>query len=131
MFEDKFFLAVNQSHPLAKQKTVDWKDIENDQLLLLEEGHCLRDQALEVCSLAGIRESVDFKATSLETLRYMVAAGMGMTLMPEIACKNNDDLSYLRFRSKQPFRTIGLVYRRSSSCKMLIAAAVKLLTRVC
>ena len=60
-------------------------DLKGEKLLLLEEGHCLRDQALEVCSRVGMRDQQDFRATSLETLRQMVATGAGVTLLPELA----------------------------------------------
>ncbi|MGH8369715.1 MAG: LysR substrate-binding domain-containing protein, partial [Gammaproteobacteria bacterium] len=79
LFEEPFLLAVPEKHPLAKRATVTMDDLQDQDLLLLEEGHCLRDQALEVCHLGGAHERSGFRATSLETLRYMVAGGTGIT----------------------------------------------------
>ena len=62
-------------------------DLNGETLLLLEDGHCLRDQALDVCSRIDVKESEDYRATSLETLRQMVAAGLGITLLPELATR--------------------------------------------
>ncbi|HVS77927.1 MAG TPA: LysR substrate-binding domain-containing protein, partial [Steroidobacteraceae bacterium] len=67
LFAEPFTVAVPERHPLARRERVQVSDLENETLLLLEEGHCLRDQALEVCSRVGAGESQDFRATSLET----------------------------------------------------------------
>ena len=85
LFDEPFVLAVPETHPLAKQRHAKVSDMENETLLLLDDGHCLRDQALEVCSRTGVNERQDFRATSLETLRQMVAAGVGATLLPALA----------------------------------------------
>ena len=87
--------------------------------MLLEDGHCLRDQALEICSMVRAYENQDFRATSLETLRQMVANGTGITLIPEIAVRNDDKISYIKIFNA-PFRTIGIHYRKSSVQKNLI-----------
>ncbi len=79
----KSFLATPLDHPLAKRKSVNFGDLEDKTVLLLEEGHCLREQALAVCHRAQATEAKNFRATSLETLRSMVAAGVGITLMPD------------------------------------------------
>ncbi|HYW76702.1 MAG TPA: LysR substrate-binding domain-containing protein, partial [Gammaproteobacteria bacterium] len=85
---------------------------------LLEEGHCLRDQALEVCHLSGAQERTGFRATSLETLRHMVAAGVGMTLLPVMATKSpaaqSEDVALVRFRKPVPHRRIAMFWRSSS-----------------
>src|SRR5215469_13946971 len=87
LYREDFLLAVPERHPLAGRERVRVSDLEDETLLLLEEGHCLRDQALEVCSGVGVHDSQDFRATSLETLRQMVAAGAGVTLLPELASR--------------------------------------------
>jgi LysR family hydrogen peroxide-inducible transcriptional activator len=120
LFDEEFVLALPLQHALAKQKNVNFADLENKTLLLLEEGHCLRDQALTVCHRAHAKESKSFRATSLETLRHMVAAGVGMTLMPKLACRANDGICYLPFASPIPKRTVGLVWRESSAKKILL-----------
>ena len=111
-------LAVPQGHPLAARKALDMRALDGERLLLLEDGHCLRDQALEVCRLAGAGETGEFRATSLETLRQMVAAGVGITLLPMLAVSapvaQSDDIALLPFAKAAPSRRIALVWRRSS-----------------
>ena len=86
LYEEPFTVAMPAHHRLARQDEHHASTISKDEtLLLLEDGHCLRDQALEVCSRVGVHEKQDFRATSLETLRQMVAAGAGITLLPELA----------------------------------------------
>src|SRR5882672_8058049 len=84
LYDEPFTVAMPANHPLADRASVNLKDLA-DELLLLEDGHCLRDQALEVCSRGGLHENDDYRATSLETLRQMVAAGHGITLLPGLA----------------------------------------------
>jgi LysR family hydrogen peroxide-inducible transcriptional activator len=95
-------------------------------LLLLEDGHCLRDQALEVCSRVDVREAEDFRATSLETLRQMVVAGLGITLLPEMAVESpygsQRGLTVRQFANPKPSRTVGAVWRKSSTREAAIAA---------
>lgn len=119
LFEEPFVLAVPESHPLRTKPAIELDDLQQQELLLLEDGHCLRDQALEVCQLAGAHEKLDFHATSMETLRQMVAAGTGITLMPVMAVKppvaHTDNLVTRPFRQPGPTRTIALVWRKSSA----------------
>lgn len=114
LFDDPFSLAVPAGHPFAKKKTVTTDELSNENLLLLEEGHCLRNQALEVCTLIGASESQDFRATSLETLRQMVISGLGITLIPKLAEKADKNIVYIPLEP-EPFRTIGLVWRKTSA----------------
>ena len=124
LFEEPFMLALPQSHPLADQRVVNLGDLEGSELLLLADGHCLRDHALEVCALAGASERVDFHATSMETLRQMVAADVGITLMPVLAIKPpiavTDNIALRPFAAPAPSRTIALVWRRSSALGTLM-----------
>ena len=119
LFEEPFVLAVPRTHPLAKRSTLSLHDLAHERLLLLEDGHCLRDQALDVCTLAGSGERNGFRATSLETLRQMVAANVGITLLPTLSVKppvaHSEDIHLLRFRDSQPSRRIAMVWRRSSA----------------
>jgi len=129
LFDDEFLLAVPPEHPLAKQQSVDQKALKNHRLLLLEEGHCLRDQALEICGLNGIAEEQDFRATGLETLRQMVKAGSGITFMPNIAVqKDETGIHYVPFTSPAPVRTIGLVWRKTTARQQVIDKLVEQLT---
>jgi LysR family hydrogen peroxide-inducible transcriptional activator len=121
LFEDPFMLAVPEGHELANHERVDQKALTQYRLLLLEEGHCLRDQSLEVCKLHGIAEDQDFKATGLETLRQMVKAGTGMTFMPNIAIHESDPgIQYVPFKPPAPSRTIGLVWRKTTARQQVI-----------
>ncbi|MGB0513914.1 MAG: LysR substrate-binding domain-containing protein [Wenzhouxiangellaceae bacterium] len=119
LFEEPFVLAVPESHPLASKPLISMRDLEHAELLLLEDGHCLREHALEVCQLAGAQEKLDFHATSMETLRQMVAAGTGITLMPVLAVKppvaHTENLVIRPFDEPVPKRTIALVWRKSSA----------------
>ncbi len=121
LFHEPFHLAVPELHPLAKKRNLKLEDIDGERLSLLEDGHCLRDQALDVCKSAGSMENADLRATSLETLRYMVQAGETITLMPDLACHREQaesrGIRYLPFRKPGPEREIGLVFRGSSQRK--------------
>lgn len=120
LFDEDFVLAVPADHPLAgSDEPVDTSVLAGEDLLLLEEGHCLRDQALEVCQLSGAGERGGFRATSLETLRQMVAAGVGTTLLPELAVRPpvtlSDDVHLRRFVAPAPRRRIAMLWRRTSA----------------
>lgn len=120
LFEEPFVLAVPSGHPLARRtEPLMLADLEDQSLLLLEDGHCLRDQALELCQLAGAGERVGFRATSLETLRQMVAANVGITLLPTLAIKPpiapTGNVTLLEFAGQAPSRRVALVWRKSSS----------------
>ncbi len=120
LFDEEFVLAVPTGHPLSSVRgTVSTSVLAGDNVLLLEEGHCLRDQALSVCQLAGAEERSGFRATSLETLRQMVAAGVGVTLLPELAVQPpippSPDIDLVRFDSPIPRRQIAMFWRRTSA----------------
>ena len=119
LFEEPFVLAVPDHHPLAGRDSLSLEELSRQHLLLLEDGHCLREQALDVCRLSGAHEKSGFRATSLETLRQMVGSGVGITLMPALAVQAPvapmPGLKLLRFSDKSPSRRIGLIWRRSSA----------------
>ncbi len=136
LFDEPFLLAVPTQHRLAKRKALAVDDLESESLLLLEDGHCLRDQALDVCQLAGASERDGFRATSLETLRQMVAANVGITLLPQLAVRppvvQSDAIHLLPFRGQPPSRRIALVWRKSSAMKgflTTLAGELKQLTK--
>ncbi|HLB43218.1 MAG TPA: DNA-binding transcriptional regulator OxyR [Gammaproteobacteria bacterium] len=120
LFEEEFLLAVPSAHPLAKRKTIKQNDLDNQPVLLLEEGHCMREQTLALCHKMNATEIQNFRATSLETLRHMVAADNGITLMPTLACQLNDGISYIPFSSPKPMRSIALFWRFSTTKKILL-----------
>jgi len=125
IFSEKFLLATPKGHPFSKKSKIQIKELKNHELMLLEDGHCLREQALEICSMVKAFENQDFRATSLETLRQMVANGTGITLIPEIAVRSDDKISYVKIFNA-PFRTIGIYYRKSSVQKNLIKEIIRL-----
>jgi LysR family hydrogen peroxide-inducible transcriptional activator len=128
LFEEPFMLAVPAGHPLSKRRELTLASLAREHLLLLEDGHCLRDQALEVCSLAGAGEKEGFRATSLETLRQMVAAGVGITLLPMLAVKPpvppSENIALVGFRDP-PHRRLAMVWRRSSAMAVFLGELAK------
>ena len=119
LFEEPFLLAVPGSHPLTRRHSLSLSELSEQKLLLLEDGHCLREQALEVCRLSGANEKSEFRATSLETLRQMVAANVGMTLLPTLATKPpvaaSQNIHLLGFSDSHPSRQIAMLWRKSSA----------------
>lgn len=120
LFEEPFLLAVSGQHPLARRHHLDVQELSTQKLLLLEDGHCLRDQALAVCRLFGANEKSEFRATSLETLRQMVAADVGITLLPTLSVKppvpRSENIRLLDFQGDdRPSRRIAMAWRRSSA----------------
>ena len=129
LYKEPFTVAVPSGHRLARRSSIKVGDLEHETLLLLEDGHCLRDQALDICSSTDVHEKQDFRATSLETLRQMVAAGVGITLLPELASRgaygNARGVAIKPFARPTPSRTIGAVWRRSSARREAILALCK------
>ena len=131
LYAEPFIVAVPDHHRLAKRDTVRVEDLQGEPLLLLEDGHCLRDQALEVCSRIGPNEKQDFRATSLETLRQMVATGAGVTLLPELATRgaygHAKGVANRPFARPAPVRRVGAVWRRSSARLQAVQALCKVI----
>jgi len=131
LYREAFTVALPERHPLAAHESVRVADLKGEKLLLLEEGHCLRDQALEVCSRVGVTDQQDFRATSLETLRQMVATGAGITLLPELAgrgaYRNARGVVLRPFAKPAPTRQIGALWRKSSARRAAIDALCALL----
>ena len=132
LYREPFLVALPERHPLAAHEALRAADLKAERLLLLEEGHCLRDQALEVCSRAGVREAQDFRATSLETLRQMVATGAGVTLLPELAARgayrSARGVVLRPFARPVPVRHIGAVWRKSTARGAAIDTLGKLIS---
>jgi hydrogen peroxide-inducible gene activator len=120
VFNEKMLLAVSEQHAWSKEKSIVMDKLKGCEMLMLDDGHCLRDQALGYCFTAGAKENSHFQATSLETLRNMVAANAGMTLMPELAVLNEGARSGVKYLNciPEPMRTIALVYRPGSPLRM-------------
>lgn len=116
LFEEPFLLAVNKDNKLAKKKVVSLADLKGREVLTLEDGHCLRDQALGHCFSAGADENKRFQATSLETLRYMVASGIGITLLPELSTLDQKDrlgVCYIPFKEAELKRRVVILVRQN------------------
>jgi LysR family hydrogen peroxide-inducible transcriptional activator len=132
LYDEPFLAAVPSSHPLAAHKTVTAEQLKQETMLLLGTGHCFRDHVLEVCpefarfssDAEGIRKS--FEGSSLETIKHMVAAGMGVTLVPRLSVpkdallprqrrRNGEDhhVKYIPFDGDPPSRRVVLAWRRS------------------
>lgn len=139
LFREPFVMALPKDSPLAGKSEVMETDLMGVPLLLLEDGHCLRDQALAVCGLPQPRGTEDFRASSLETLRQMVAAGVGCTLLPAMAADTvgaggakfaSERLIELRpFAAPVPCRTVGLAARRGFPRMEMVRAFAELIRR--
>lgn len=130
LFDEDFVLAVPADHELATQTSpVTTSVLAGESVLLLDDGHCLRDQALSVCSLAGAAERRDFRATSLETLRQMVGAGVGITLLPRLAVQAppSPQVCLVPFRDPAPRRRIAMVWRPTNPAATLMPELARLL----
>ena len=132
LFTEKFYATLSTKHRLAKQKTVKATDLRQEKLLLLDEGHCLRAQVLEFCG-SSYRQLSAVRATSLETIRHMVAMNIGVSVFPELALGINPPVQVgriknLPFLQGNPHRTIGIVWREGAMHKKsleLIADTLK------
>lgn len=119
LFNDRFVLACPPNHPLSQAETLHTQDLAGQDLLLLEEGHCLRGHALAACHLSSVNLSVPYQATSLNTLVQMVANGIGITLLPEMALDTpllaGTDVLTREFAEPDVQRAIGLMWRRQAA----------------
>ncbi len=118
LFSDPFFVAVPEGHSMAKLKEVQTKELLHDEVLLLEEGHCLGDQTLSLCQAPGQEQALGFRSSSLSTIVQMVAGGLGITLLPELALKRElagaPGLRSIPLPPDGPSREIGLAWRKGS-----------------
>jgi len=130
LFDDRFLLAKATAHRMSDDVRATPDLLERAKLLLLEEGHCMRDQALAFCNLQRVENINTFGASSLSTLVQMVANGLGMTLLPEIAVPletRQGDIHLMRFADPEPQRVIGLAWRKSSPRKHHFAELGKMI----
>ncbi len=114
--QEPFVVALPENHPLATQEEISNNDLRGEEIILLEDGHCLKDHILEACQFMGFSKRTDFQATSLETLKQMIAAGLGITLIPISASVQTPKGLVIRpFIAPAPTRGIALAYRKSSA----------------
>lgn len=130
LYDEPFMVAVPVHHPLARRKSISAEALKNETMLLLGTGHCFRDHVLEVCpeyarfasDAEGIRKS--FEGSSLETIKYMVASGMGVTVVPQLSVPREPQphVRYIKFAPPVPTRRVVLVWRRTFPRYEAIAA---------
>ena len=134
LYDEPFMVAVPSAHPLATRASISSEELKRETMLLLGTGHCFRDHVLEVCpefarfasDAEGIRKS--FEGSSLETIRYMVASGMGITVVPQLSVRaferssGSDHVRYIPFTAPVPNRRVVLAWRRSFTRYEAIAA---------
>ncbi|MCP4323261.1 MAG: DNA-binding transcriptional regulator OxyR [Psychromonas sp.] len=117
LYDEPLELALSEQHRWSTQREVDLNELNGEHLLMLADGHCLRDQAMGFCFAAGAIEDNSFKATSLETLRHMISADNGLTLLPQLAIplsRHQSGVKYIPFKAPQPSRIISLLSRKNS-----------------
>ncbi len=128
LYDEPFRIALPPDHSLAVQKTVGTGDLAHDELLLLADGHCLRDQVLDVCHARTGFNNINTRETSLETLLALVAAGDGVTLVPELAMPHNNREIVMRHeKTGTTHRTVRLAYRVSSPRSQLLTRLASLI----
>ncbi|MDR9413515.1 MAG: LysR substrate-binding domain-containing protein [Spiribacter sp.] len=131
LFQEPFQVALPAGHSLAAQATIKRADLDAVPMLLLEEGHCMRDQALDFCSTVGAQQQPDFRATSLETLRQMVATGAGVTLLPTLAVDPasaaRENIAVRPFAGAPPVRELAVYRRRGCAREPVISALAELI----
>jgi LysR family hydrogen peroxide-inducible transcriptional activator len=130
LYDEPFYVAVPASHPLAQRSTISAEELKRETMLLLGTGHCFRDQVLEVCpefarfssDSDGIRRS--FEGSSLETIKHMVASGMGVTVVPGLSIprEGSPHLRFIPFEPPVPTRRVVLVWRKTFTRYEAIAA---------
>jgi LysR family transcriptional regulator, hydrogen peroxide-inducible genes activator len=132
LYDEPFVVAMPQHHPWAKRKSVSAQDLKSETMLLLGNGHCFRDQVLEVCpemarfSSPGNGMQRTFEGSSLETIRHMVASGIGLTVLPRASVPDMDErngmLSFVPFEAPVPSRRVVIVWRKSFTRRAAIEA---------
>jgi LysR family hydrogen peroxide-inducible transcriptional activator len=132
LYQESMKLAVKDGSELSKKPgKVSLSSLDNQSVLMLEDGHCLRDQALNVCFSAGAVEDERFKATSMDTLLHMVSAGAGMTLIPKLACANSvNGVTYVSFEEPQPTREVVMLTRNNSTRKPVLDTFADCIRRI-
>ena len=132
VYKEEFFVAVPKNHEWAGRKIIEKSELNNQHILLLEKEHCLRGHILQqLCNLSNNNDKVDFKATSLETLRYMVMSGLGITVIPKLAINEGDkNIVYIPFVEPKPYRYIALAWRKNFAREVLVKDLAKKVTEI-
>jgi LysR family hydrogen peroxide-inducible transcriptional activator len=135
LYDEPFIVAVPRHHPWAERKEIPAEDLKKETMLLLGNGHCFRDQVLEVCpemarfSSGGNGMQRTFEGSSLETIRHMVASGIGLTVLPRASVKDMNDptgmISFVPFAPPAPSRRVVIAWRKSFTRRAAIDAIVR------
>ncbi|AHC16711.1 LysR substrate-binding domain-containing protein [Salinispira pacifica] len=133
IFRESFVVAVPSRHPWGQREEIAVKDLDGQEMLLLSDGHCFRDQALDLCLRYGAREREKYRATGIETLRQMVRMGTGITLIPQLAVpsKPEEGISYIPVADADFGRDIALLYRRTHPRLNLLNELAELISSYC
>lgn len=127
LFTEPFYIAVSEKHTLASKKVISDTDLDGQKLILLEEGHCFRTQALDICHSTTAQENKTFNATSLETIKHFIPLSDDITLMPDMARQKDDGIVYIPLKDKKFTRDIGVVWRKSCNKKPQIEKLISLI----
>lgn len=116
LFHEKMQLGVSKHHEWANQSQINLAQLRNQEMLMLEDGHCLKTQTMDYCLSVGAKANNRFKASSIETLRNLVATNAGIAFIPELASRFSytENVRYIPFTQPEPYREIGLIYRPGS-----------------
>ena len=133
LFSEELLLAVPKNHELTTRREVRLEDVEREPFILLQEGHCLGDQALRFCDRHRCHPPVIFRTAQLETIQALVAAGVGVSLIPSMACKSGrlSEPTYLSLAGKRPERAIAVIWRKEQHLSRAAAALLDVLRKTC
>jgi len=132
LYDEPLELALSDKHSWASHQQIDLQELSGEHVLMLADGHCLRDQAMGFCFAAGAIEDNSFKATSLETLRHMISAENGLTLLPQLAIplsRHQSGVKYIPFKMPVPIRTISLLSRNNSARQICFDKLAELINK--
>ncbi|AHG84986.1 Hydrogen peroxide-inducible gene activator protein [Bibersteinia trehalosi USDA-ARS-USMARC-189] len=132
LFREKMLLGVSKQHEWANQSQLNLHQLRDKEMLMLDDGHCLKTQMMDYCLSVGAKENEHFKANSIETLRHMVAANSGIAFIPELATKisHTENVQYIHFNEPEPYRAIGLIYRPGSPLRVRYERLAKEVQRI-
>lgn len=127
LVQEPFLLAVPAHDPLSRKKEITLKDIQDRSLIMLKEGHCFRDQALDFCQRNASNMQVSFEGSSLLSVLNLVASGQGITFIPQMAIPSHrhKNLKFIPFKEPAPTRQLGLIWRMSTPMTHLERALIK------
>jgi LysR family hydrogen peroxide-inducible transcriptional activator len=133
LFDEELLLAVPPRHPLTKKRSVGLSDLEGESFILMEEGHCLTDQALSFCQRNDLHPQVAFRSAQLETIQALVASSVGISLIPQLAirAKRPGHPVYISLRKPRPTRTIGVLWRKEHHHSRAARELLNLLRKAC